>query len=145
MGISGIGLGHFPENDAHLYDSLSLRTRYYFEADFNDAIDAVEDFYRPLHADAFGARLRINRYWSNSTVNAVVQHIRGNTWTVNMYGGPRGGRRKLPKMVSPWFSVMKLVNMSAAILTTLASGRQRKDKQIISPLSAVPVSYGEMR
>ncbi|NRA64191.1 MAG: hypothetical protein HRU19_06875 [Pseudobacteriovorax sp.] len=85
LALSGMAFGHFPDNDAHLYDSLALRTGI-TEADFNEAIDAVEAFYRPLYSEAYGARLRINRFWSNSTVNASASKS-GSTWTVNMYGG----------------------------------------------------------
>ncbi|MBQ49306.1 MAG: hypothetical protein CMP10_18150 [Zetaproteobacteria bacterium] len=83
--LSSIGYGHYPENNAHVYDSLSLKTGI-TEAQFNDAIDQVEAFYRPLYEEAFGAKLVINRNWRSSTVNASAS-INGSTWTVNMYGG----------------------------------------------------------
>ena len=56
------------------------------QEEFDDAIDEAEEYYGPLFQEAFGSRLRINRLWSNSTVNASASRS-GSTWNVNMYGG----------------------------------------------------------
>ncbi|MAZ47496.1 MAG: hypothetical protein CME65_02970 [Halobacteriovoraceae bacterium] len=55
------------------------------EAKFNEVIDTVEDVYRPI-IEAEGARFKVNRYWSNGTVNASASRSWGR-WIINMYGG----------------------------------------------------------
>jgi hypothetical protein len=55
------------------------------EAQFNAVIDKIEPIYAPVAASR-GGKLKINRKWSDGTVNANATEFFG-TWTVNMYGG----------------------------------------------------------
>lgn len=55
------------------------------QAAFNRVIDAMEDIYEPI-VKAHGGILKINRLWSDGTVNASAQR-QGKNWIVNMYGG----------------------------------------------------------
>ncbi|SMF30079.1 hypothetical protein [Pseudobacteriovorax antillogorgiicola] len=73
-----------PPNTLHLEDTV-LQSNV-TEEQFNEAIDKAEAYYKPLIQDAFGASLRINRRWSDSTVNASASQFFG-SWNVNMYGG----------------------------------------------------------
>lgn len=83
---SSVAHGKFlPDNDLHLEDTLLTRS-IIEQAEFNEVIDEAEAYYAPLFSSAFGARLEINRLWTDSTVNANASQS-GSTWTVNMYGG----------------------------------------------------------
>lgn len=73
-----------PPNDLHLQDGMYQSN--VTEEQFNEAIDLAEKIYAPLISSVFGANLRMNRLWSNSTVNASASQF-GRTWSVNMYGG----------------------------------------------------------
>ncbi|MBX3022277.1 MAG: hypothetical protein KF799_11445 [Bdellovibrionales bacterium] len=55
------------------------------EKDFNEVLDQVEQYYTPVIA-AKGGNLRVNRYWTDDTVNASASQM-GSTWVINMYGG----------------------------------------------------------
>jgi len=55
------------------------------EDTFNRVIDNVYSFYAPIVAER-GGKLKINRLWSDATVNASSERVRKN-WIVNMYGG----------------------------------------------------------
>jgi len=55
------------------------------EKEFNGVIDKVIAFYEPI-IKAKGAKLKMNRLWTDGTVNASAQQ-QGKTWIVNMYGG----------------------------------------------------------
>ena len=55
------------------------------EERFNAIIDRVETVYAPIVRSKKG-RLKLNRKWTNNTVNANASRRFG-TWTVNMYGG----------------------------------------------------------
>jgi hypothetical protein len=55
------------------------------EAQFNAVMDRIQALYGPVVA-AHGATLKINRLWTNDTVNASAQQ-QGTTWILNMYGG----------------------------------------------------------
>lgn len=55
------------------------------ESEFNQVLDQIEQFYTPIIA-AKGGHLRVNREWSNGTVNASANQS-GSTWVINMYGG----------------------------------------------------------
>jgi len=52
---------------------------------FNQVIDHVESFYKPM-VKAKGGKLKIKRLWTNDTLNASAQR-QGRNWIVNMYGG----------------------------------------------------------
>ena len=72
-----------PENNLHLEDSFTAGGL--TEKEFNEVIDIAEDEFKDIVRKT-GGRLKINRRWSDSTVNASASQFFG-TWTVNMYGG----------------------------------------------------------
>ena len=55
------------------------------EAAFNNVLDRIEKIYGPVIA-AKGAKLIINRRWTDATVNASANQS-GTNWYLNMYGG----------------------------------------------------------
>lgn len=55
------------------------------EAEFNGVMDRMEKLYT-ADLQRMGGKLKINRLWSNATVNASATR-NGNTWVLNMYGG----------------------------------------------------------
>jgi len=57
------------------------------QAQFNAVVDRVEKFYKPLVKQTFGAKLTINRRWTDNTVNADASQPSDTNWQVNMYGG----------------------------------------------------------
>lgn len=73
-----------PPNDLHLEDNVLAANM--TEKEFNDIITKAEAIYGPIISEAHGGQLRMNRLWSNSTVNASASQSFG-SWTVNMYGG----------------------------------------------------------
>ena len=73
-----------PENDLWKEDGL-LRAAGITQDEFNKVIDEAEATYVQVFK-GLGGNLKINRLWSNTTVNASAQQT-GATWIVNMYGG----------------------------------------------------------
>lgn len=55
------------------------------EKQFNDVLDRVEKIYKS-DVERAGDKLKINRLWTDGTVNASAQRS-GNTQVLNMYGG----------------------------------------------------------
>lgn len=55
------------------------------ESSFNNVINDIVSFYEPI-VKSKGGKLKVNRLWTDSTVNASAQR-QGKTWIVNMYGG----------------------------------------------------------
>lgn len=83
--VSVPALGNFlPPNDLHLEDHLFTESGI-TEEEFNEVLDKVEAVYTDIVSDA-GGKLRMNRYWTSSTVNASASQSFGR-WNVNMYGG----------------------------------------------------------
>ena len=83
--MSTFAFGDFlPPNDLHLQDTIMSSN--VTEEDFNAAIDLAEEAYAPIIRDVHGGTLKINRLWSNNTVNASASQFFG-SWSVNMYGG----------------------------------------------------------
>lgn len=76
--------GFLPENDLYIPANAKVRTGI-TEAQFNAVIDKFEPIYAPVVANR-GGKLKINRKWSDGTVNANATQFFG-TWTVNMFGG----------------------------------------------------------
>ena len=72
-----------PENNLYLEDLQENASM--TEERFNEIIDQAVAIYEPIIA-AYDKKLKVNRKWSNSTVNASAQQL-GSTWVVNMYGG----------------------------------------------------------
>jgi hypothetical protein len=74
-----------PPNNLHLQDNRRAATNV-TEAQFNATIDEAIAYYGPFLKENFNANFKVNRLWTDSTVNASATQS-GNTWTVNMYGG----------------------------------------------------------
>jgi hypothetical protein len=55
------------------------------EKQFNDVMDRMEKLYND-EIKQMGGTLKINRNWTDGTVNASAQRF-GTTWVLNMYGG----------------------------------------------------------
>ena len=72
-----------PDNNLHLQDGLFDNGM--TQNDFNKIIESVEIYYAPI-VKSFGAKLVINRKWSDTTVNAQA-YQKGTTWYVDMFGG----------------------------------------------------------
>jgi len=76
--------GFLPENDYYIPTNakgvLGIE-----EAQFNRAIDKVEEIYAPI-VSSMGAKLQIERRWSDGTVNAYASQT-GRNYKVAMFGG----------------------------------------------------------
>lgn len=80
--------GFLPENDMKVpvgFKSMAAGAAGLSEAQFNAVIDRAEKLYGPVVAQA-GGTLKVNRKWTDDTVNASAQQM-GRTWILNMYGG----------------------------------------------------------
>src|SRR5690606_1616432 len=78
--------GIVPENDLYIAaDSKSMLNSNLDEEKFNAVIDKVLAVYEPL-VEAEGGELKVERNWTDGTVNAYA-HRRGGTWNVAMFGG----------------------------------------------------------
>lgn len=79
--------GFVPENDLKIPVSnlWSERPTGITEAEFNGVIDKFIRIYEPEIKEQ-GAVLKVNRLWTDPTVNASAEQT-GITWTINMYGG----------------------------------------------------------
>jgi len=73
-----------PENNLNIPVGMELSGGI-DEATFNKVIDNISSFYAPI-IQAKGGTLKVNRLWSDGTVNASATR-QGNTWVLNMYGG----------------------------------------------------------
>ena len=82
--IDGKG-GFLPENDLYIPAGMKSINGGITEAEFTEAIDKVETIYAPIIAN-MGAKLDIERKWSDGTVNAYASQS-GKTWKVAMFGG----------------------------------------------------------
>lgn len=77
-------IGILPENDLWIStDAKSIST--IDEAEFNAVIDKVIAIYEPIIAQ-LGGKLKVERNWTDGTVNAYASR-RGGTWNVAMFGG----------------------------------------------------------
>jgi hypothetical protein len=76
--------GFLPENNLKIPISV-IQLGGITEAEFNAVLDEVEKIYSPI-VSSKGATLKVNRLWSDGTVNASAQQF-GSTWSINMYGG----------------------------------------------------------
>jgi hypothetical protein len=78
--------GIVPENDLWISaDAKSMMNANIDEAKFNEVIDSVVAVYEPI-ISSMGARLKVERNWTDGTVNAYA-HRQGGTWNVAMFGG----------------------------------------------------------
>ncbi len=76
--------GFMPENNMYIGVG-DKNANAITEQAFNAVIDRVEKVYGPM-ARAQGGTLKINRLWSDGTVNASATRFLS-SWQVNMYGG----------------------------------------------------------
>ena len=84
--------GFIPQNDMKIPVGVKGGNRWskkaaggITEAQFNEVMDRVERLYAPVVAQK-GGKLKINRKWTDPTVNASAQQ-QGGQWILNMYGG----------------------------------------------------------
>lgn len=75
----------FPKNNLDKEDCLHCFNATMTEKKFNEIIDSVTSYYEPIVA-SHGASLKVNRLWTNPTVNASAEQT-GSSWSLNMYGG----------------------------------------------------------
>lgn len=76
--------GFMPDND--MYISASEKSSNGMDQTrFNQIIDRAIEFYTPIIAEK-GAKLKVERKWTDGTVNAYARQD-GKTWSVFMFGG----------------------------------------------------------
>ncbi len=86
MSVKELCHGFLPENDMSIPVGFhSLAGGGITEAEFNAVLDRTQKLFAPVIAQS-GGTLKINRLWSDATVNASAQQ-QGKTWVINMYGG----------------------------------------------------------
>ena len=79
-------LCHFmPKNDLYIPAGLEYYGGGIDEQIFNNVIDKISKVYEPI-IKARGGNLKVNRLWTDGTVNASAQR-QGSTYLLNMYGG----------------------------------------------------------
>lgn len=83
-GVQHLCSGFLPENDMRIPIGAPIAGGL-TESDFNAVLDKVEAYYRPI-IQRKGGTLKVNRYWTDDTVNASANQM-GSTWAINMYGG----------------------------------------------------------
>lgn len=76
--------GYLPENDLQIPPSV-FQNGGISQADFNEVLDKLENFYRPI-ITKHGGRLTVNRLWNDPKVNASADQM-GDEYELNMYGG----------------------------------------------------------
>lgn len=76
--------GFLPENNLKIPVGL-FTVGGITEQQFNNVLDRIEKIYT-ADVEAAGDKLKVNRLWTNATVNASAQRL-GNTQVLNMYGG----------------------------------------------------------
>jgi hypothetical protein len=74
-----------PDNELNIPAGLEFAGSGIDEKTFNSILDRIERVYEPI-VKSSGGKLKLNRKWSDGTVNASASR-KGKTWTVNMYGG----------------------------------------------------------
>ncbi len=79
------GKGILPENDLYLGVDYKPINGGVTEVQFNSVLDRVENIYGGI-IRSYGGQLKMNRLWSDGTVNASANR-QGSTYVVNMYGG----------------------------------------------------------
>ena len=79
------GKGFLPQNDMYLDVDYKSINGGIDEQEFNQVLNKVEQVYRPI-INQYGGNLKINRLWSDGTVNASANR-EGSDYVINMYGG----------------------------------------------------------
>jgi hypothetical protein len=77
--------GIVEDNDLWISVDQKENTNGMDEATFNAVLDRIEAIYTPVIRSR-GKTLRVDRDWSNGTVNAFAQQT-GNIWRISMFGG----------------------------------------------------------
>jgi hypothetical protein len=77
-------LGFVPENDLNI-PVTRAQVGGINEQDFNAVLDIVQNYYAPVIASK-GGHLRIDRRWTDGTVNASADR-QGSDWVLHRYGG----------------------------------------------------------
>lgn len=80
--------GFLPENDMKIpvgFKSMAVGAKGLDETQFNAILDRAQRLFGPKIAQA-GGTLKINRLWTDETVNASATQ-NGREWALNMYGG----------------------------------------------------------
>lgn len=85
LASTGARADFLPPNDLWKEDGM-FRSVSLTEADFNQVIDLAENVFGEIISKNFGAKLKVKRLWSDTTVNASAIQF-GSDWTVSMYGG----------------------------------------------------------
>lgn len=75
--------GFVPENNYRI--PVTFTAGGITEQQFNNIFDRFEKIYRPI-IEKKGGKLRLNRYWSDGTVNAYAERL-GQVYSISMFGG----------------------------------------------------------
>lgn len=78
--------GFLPENNVQIPVGFKSPLGGLTQAQFNEVIAKVERVYAPVVSN-LGAKLVIERLWTNATVNALAKRDVPKVWTVQMFGG----------------------------------------------------------
>ncbi len=78
--------GFLPDNDMRIPVGMKRMLGGITEAQFNNVIGRVERFYSPVISN-LGAKLVIERLWTDEKVNAYAKRDFPLVWTVQMFGG----------------------------------------------------------
>lgn len=73
-----------PDNDLHLQDHPMFAENM-TEEEFVAIIERVESYYAPI-VESHGGKLKVEKRWTDRTVNAYAQRV-GDDWMVSMFGG----------------------------------------------------------
>lgn len=151
--------GFVPENDMKISVNAK-RLGGISETAFNDLISKYEAIYTPI-VKTYGGDLKIERNWTDATVNAYAQQM-GKTWKVSMFGGLArhetitedgfalvicheighhigGSPRKISPWSSPWASNEGQADYFAT-LKCLRRGWEMDDNEAIVRAMNVPES-----
>jgi hypothetical protein len=81
------GGGFLPKNNLNIpvFDTKAANATGINEAEFNAVIDRVESVYSSI-VRGYGGNLKVERLWSDGTVNAMASR-QGSTYLVKMFGG----------------------------------------------------------
>ena len=78
--------GFLPENDLRIPVGLKSANGGLTQEQFLEVITKVEKIYAPVISN-LGAKLVIDRLWTNATVNALAKRDSPKVWTIQMFGG----------------------------------------------------------
>ena len=78
--------GFLPENNMRIPVGVKSVYGGLSQAQFNNVISKVEKIYAPVVSN-LGARLSIERLWTDENVNAYAKRDTPKVWTVQMFGG----------------------------------------------------------